>query len=647
MFSDDGITRVMAPRRDNAPPRSVRTQRAKPRASRAAPGPVAVAAAMLACAVLAGCASTPLPAWQSPRVMPVENVNRALPGNVVPPPAPTLDAAPGGAVVMPVRPGFELVPLASTGAAAPGTSLLTPASEPLPYSEAVAARFPAPAVVYATPGLAPNRVAFTTNAEMHAALQSVSSEASRSANVRAGLLTIGRSQRGEPLEALVVTRSANTEPSTLAADGKPTVLLIGQQHGDEPAGSEALLVIAREAAEGLLEPLLARINIIIVPRANPDGAAAGTRVTAGGIDMNRDHLLLRTPEAQALARLMRDYKPAVVVDDHEYTVAGRFLEKFNAVQRFDGLLQYATTANEPAFITKAAEEWFRRPIVAALNRQGLTSEWYYTTSSDPADRRVSMGGVQPDTGRNVNGLKNSVSLLLETRGVGIGRLHIQRRVHTHVTALASVLQSAAARSDDLKKLRSFVDRDVSAMACREEAVVQAAQTPGRHDLLMLDPVTGADRTVNVEWNSSLNLQTVKSRRRPCGYWLSMTQTDAVERLQDAGVQVLRFGDNGSMLADGYRETARSSAPRQDVRGTVADGASGGTVLVDVALNRNLMDVPAGSFYVPMSQPLANIVFAALEPDTQNSFFANHIVTSLDAVARLDAIPTIRMEGGQP
>ena len=44
-----------------------------------------------------------------------------------------------------------------------------------------------------------------------------------------------------------------------------------------------------------------------------------------------------------------------------------------------------------------------------------------------------------DTGRNVNGLKNAVSLLVETRGVGLGRLHIQRRVHTQVTTITSAL----------------------------------------------------------------------------------------------------------------------------------------------------------------------------------------------------------------
>jgi hypothetical protein len=611
---------------------------------------LALSTMALVCAVLTGCASSPLPPWSPSQGTRAER-GAPIAGRVVPGAPPVIDVAPGGpgsngAVITPVRPGFELVRPQAPGAEPAATNSLVP-PEALPYSEAVAARFPAPAVVYATPGLAAGRVAFTTNAEMETALQGISADASGGGRTRAGLVILGRSQRGDALEALVVTRSANTDATTLLADGRPTVLLIGQQHGDEPAGSEALLVIAREAAEGLLEPLLSRINIIVVPRANPDGAAAGTRVTADGIDMNRDHLLLRTPEAQALAHLVRDYRPAVVVDDHEYTVTGRFLKKFNAVQRYDGLLQYATTANEPPFITKAAEEWFRRPMVAALDRQGLTSEWYYTTSTDPADQAVSMGGIQPDTGRNVDGLKNAVSLLLETRGVGIGRLHIQRRVHTHVTAVASVLQSAAARADDLKQLRSYVERDVSSLACREDAVLQAAQTPERHDLLMLDPVTGVDRTVNVAWNSSLKLRTLESRRRPCGYWLSMAETTAVERLQDAGVQVLRFTESGSQLADTYRETTRSESPRTDVRGTVADGSGMDTTQVKVDLKRSLKDIPAGSYYVPMSQPLANIVFAALEPDSQSSFFANHVVTSLNGVARLDTVPTLRTDAGQP
>lgn len=423
--------------------------------------------------------------------------------------------------------------------------------------------------------------------------------------------------------------------------GKPTVLLVGQQHGDEPAGSEALLVIARELAQGLLLPALDRINVVIVPRANPDGAANDQRATTGGLDMNRDHLLLNTPEAQALARLARDYNPTLVVDAHEYTVVGRYLQKFGAIQKYDALFQYATTANLPEFLTKAAEEWYRRPLLAALKGQNLTTEWYYTTSSDLADKKISMGGTQPDTGRNVYGLKNAISLLIETRGVGIGRLHIQRRVHTHVTAITSALASTAQRASELQQLRPYIDKEVGAKACKDEAVVEAAPTSAQYDLVMLDPVTGADKALSVDWDSALALRSLKARARPCGYWLSAASTVAVDRLRLHGVQVLRVAEQGSMLGDSYRQVSSTSGERQDVRGAIADAKA--VIKVQVSLARGVVDAPRGSYYVPLNQPLGNLVMAALEPDTQSSYFANQLLQSLQSTVRVMADPTLKLE----
>src|SRR6218665_2171938 len=106
------------------------------------------------------------------------------------------------------------------------------------------------------------------------------------------------------------------------------------------------------------------------------------RAPANGLDMTRDHLLLDTPEARALAQVVNDYRPILVLDAHEFTVAGRYLQKFNAIQRYEALLQYTTTANYPEFLTKASEEWYHQPLLAALAAQDLTSHWYYTTSTD-------------------------------------------------------------------------------------------------------------------------------------------------------------------------------------------------------------------------------------------------------------------------
>ena len=582
--------------------------------------------------LLTACGSTPLPPWPA-----------AANGQRTTAPAPLPQRAQRGIVVP--------TPLGQTQSQQPTVvSSPLPAPAPLvvqdedpiapPYSDAVAARFPDPSTTYSTPGLAANRRGFTTNTELGQWLKTLADTPSRSAT-HTKLLTLGESQRGEPIWGLLITRAAGFDPAALDSSGRPTVVLIGQQHGDEPAGSEALLVVSRELTQGLLEPLLSRINVVVVPRANPDGAQAQTRVTANGVDMNRDHLLLNTPEARALARVVNDYRPILVVDAHEFTVAGRYLKKFNAIQRYDALLQYTTTANYPEFLTKASQEWYYQPMVAALQTQGLTSELYYTTSKNSEDKRISMGGAQPDTSRNVNGLKNAVSLLVETRGVGIGRMHIQRRVHSQVTAIASALRSTADRAANLEQVRSFVSRDVSAQACHDQVVVEAAATPTQRDLTFLDPDTGADRSIRVDWNASSTLRTVKSRPRPCGYWLAAGSTDAVERLRFLGLQVMRVAEPGGILAETYRETSRESSERQDVIGTIA--GSSDIVRIQVSTVRSAIDAPAGSFYVPLNQPRANLAVAALEPDTQNSYFANHVIEDLGQTARVMSNPALVFE----
>lgn len=570
-------------------------------------------AALLAATLLAACASPP-PAGTAVQSRPASQVPAPLGG-------------PGPAGPWPTRPAETTPPSAAAAASEPQAS-----SE----SVALAARFPEPPVRYATPAFASGRMAFTSNAEMQSMLREFAREAPLP--TRAQLLSPGRSQSGQPIEALLLTRLGDAASAALRGTARPTVMLIGQQHGDEPAGSEALLVLARQLAHGPLAPLLDRINVLIVPRANPDGAQAGRRATASGLDANRDHLLLRTPEAQAIAALMRDYEPMVVADAHEYPAAGLYLDKFGAVARADVLLQYATAGNVHEFVTRAAEEWFRQPLLSGLQREGLSAEWYHTLSAD--DRRVAMGGTRPDMGRNVSGLRHAVSLLIESRGVGLGRAHFARRVHTQVVAMTNVLQSAAARADDLVKLRRFVDGEVSRLACQGEVVVEAAATPSEYLLRLLDPQTGADKPVSVAWDSSLQLQVLKSRARPCGYWLAASEREAMLRLRGLGVSVQRVEANGVVRGETYRETSRATVPVSEGTRGLADG--GGVVLVQVEAVPALVDVTPGSWFVPLDQPLAYLVVAALEPDTPSSYVAGGVLSRVDGVARVLARPAFKL-----
>jgi hypothetical protein len=513
-----------------------------------------------------------------------------------------------------------------------------PAPEPAPTvvsqegaaseSAALAARFPDPAARYDTPAFEPGHDGFTSNAELRALVHALAADASGPG--APALIDLGSSQTGVPLEALRFSRPSAGAPH-------PAVLLIGQQHGDEPAGAEALLVIAQLLMPGgSLEPLLDRIDVLILPRANPDGAATNRRDTASGIDPNRDQLLLRTPEAQAQAQLMRDFNPVVVVDAHEFAALDRYLAKFGAAQRFDALIQYAMVANLPPLVTRASEEWFRLPMRQALKAQGLTSEWYYTSSSDPADKKLAMGGVQPDNGRNVNGLRNAVSLLIETRGADLGRAHLLRRVHTQVVAITSVLNNAAARAEDLQKLRRFVDADVAAKACRGDLIVEAAPTASEYTLTMLDPRTGADKSVTVAWDSALALTPLTRRARPCGYWLAADQTDAVLRLRALGVQVQRVDEAGELRSESFVEAPRPPSTTAEL--LPASLVGGPPRRVKVSIAPSLLDAPEGSYYVGLDQPLANLVSAALEPDSPSSFAANGVIENVRDEARVPRMP---------
>jgi protein MpaA len=83
-------------------------------------------------------------------------------------------------------------------------------------------------------------------------------------------LVLGHSVRGRPIVAY--ERGDRSAPATV---------VVGVIHGTEPAG---LAVIARLRRM----PVPPGVHLWLVPTANPDGLAAGTRQNAHGVDLNRN-----------------------------------------------------------------------------------------------------------------------------------------------------------------------------------------------------------------------------------------------------------------------------------------------------------------------------------------------------------------------
>ena len=503
---------------------------------------------------------------------------------------------------------------------------------------AVAARFPDPAVTYDTPGFRAGRDDFTSHAELMAFVAELQARTGGFA-----LRIIGASKEGRAIPLLVFASTRTVTPEAMIKSGKPTVLIVAQQHGNEPAGSEAALVIAARLAAGDLKPLLDRINVLIVPRANPDGAETFVRDTSVRIDMNRDHLLLRTSEARAIALVAREYQPDVVIDAHEFTVMDRWVAKFGGVMSYDALIQYATVGNLPPELTRQADARFRTAILAALDGAGLKPHWYFTTEAGSDDKTVSMGGVQPDTWRNVGGLRNAVSFLLETRGVGIGCAHFKRRVRTHELTMEALLRTTATSPAEVLALTRGAANGVAAAACRGDYVVESDATRTTHTLTFVDPVTAIDKDVEVPWRSALDIRTLRTRPRPCGYFLDGTQREAATRLRDLGAVVEQLAAPLTVRVERFRVVKSEQGRRADGRGAIDDPE--GVLRITVETEPIDATLPAGTYYISLAQPLANLVAAALEPDSQNSLAANRLLplTEGRTVLRATAPPSASLQ----
>ena len=480
--------------------------------------------------------------------------------------------------------------------------------------EAIARQFPEPSVPFTTPAFAPGRQDLTSHAEVFAFLDA---QARRSA--RLSIETIGRSQQGRAMALAVLTGPRGFDASL------PTVLLLAQQHGNEPAGGEAALVLVQSLANER-STLLNRVNVLVVPRANPDAAERFARESANGIDVNRDHLLVRTPEVQAIAAVARRYTPEVVLDLHEFTVAGRWVSKFGAVMRADALLQAATVGNLSPGV-QAAQGRYLAAARKALEAAGHIVDDYYTSSADAKDLAVSMGGVNADTGRNVGGLRNAISLLLETRGIGIGRAHYARRVQSHVLAATAVIEAAAQDGPALVQLQRDAGVAAAAQACNGNVAVVVRQTTQRRSLSFLDAKSGEPRDVEVLWRSSHQMELERERARPCGYLIGADQHAAVQRLRALGIEVATLGTSAQQplwAVEDFVVEAEAAGQRQDARGAIADNQDNIRVLRVQTRASQLVPAP-GSYYVTLNQPLAALASAALEPASQNSFAANRLL----------------------
>lgn len=112
--------------------------------------------------------------------------------------------------------------------------------------------------------------------------------------------------------------------------GPLKVFMWSQMHGDEPTATPALIdmfaFLQNNRDKDWVKKISETMTIRGVPMLNPDGAEMYQRRNLQGIDINRDAIDLRTPEARLLKQLRDDWNPSIGFNLHNQqslTTVGR------------------------------------------------------------------------------------------------------------------------------------------------------------------------------------------------------------------------------------------------------------------------------------------------------------------------------------
>lgn len=467
---------------------------------------------------------------------------------------------------------------------------------------------------------------------------------------------LGYSAEGRVLP-LVVWGCADPSAAAVRASGKLRVYLQGGIHGGEVCGKEALLLLARQLAAGERDEWSASMVLLIAPLYNADGneridsrgrarqngpfAGVGQRATARGFDLNRDHVKLDTPEAYALARLLRDYDPHVYVDLH--TTDGTY----HAYH-----LTYAPPLHPATYAPLVA--LLRDALLPAVTRRveerhGWRS-FYYGNLPPPDHGNLSWEAPSTEPGwysydhrprysSNYAGARNRIGLLGEAYSYAPFEERVRvslafceevlEYLHGHGAAVTALLRQADEHTvvGESLAVRARLARAAAPVTILKGAVAEEANPfTGDAVLRRLDvaePVAVADYGA---------FEATQVEVAPRAYLVPAGMASALRLLELHGIGFRRLAADTIVTAEAFRIDSTRVA---------AELYEGHRELTLYGRYEPLRTgVAAGTALVPLAQPLGRLAFLLLEPRADDGVVAWNLVDA--DPDSLDVYPILRL-----
>ena len=453
------------------------------------------------------------------------------------------------------------------------------------------------------------------------------------------LHTIGKSTQGMDIPMAVLANPMISNANQAKASGKPVIYIQANIHAGEVEGKEVAMMLMRDILLGDKMDLLKNQIIIFVPIYNVDGndkmekglrasqenspLETGTRENGQGLDLNRDGVKMEAPETKGMiTNVLNLWDPQLTVDLHttngtwhgySLTWAPGYLSSGES-----GPYNYLNEVMLP-LITKNAKEKYdlnMGPFGDFSTREGWPLKNFYTYNHHP---RYIINQI---------GLRNRMSILSES----FAHERFYQRIHSTYHFVYEILNHCNNHSEEIVKINKQAEwsaiekvknqagtlkKGVRFKMVPTEKPLQHFRTYDYEKFLKEDGTTTLLRTGKIVYYDNITyfaaFKDTVSALLPRGYIIPAGLDTIVEILRKQGVKVTTLEKNQRFSGESFFIEKWNKSPRK------FEGHY--MVSVEGTFNAREMLAKKGDFIVDMAQPLANLIFYMLEPQSDDGLLS--------------------------
>jgi hypothetical protein len=445
------------------------------------------------------------------------------------------------------------------------------------------------------------------------------------------VVEFGVTPEGRSMIALVVSKDRAFTPEAAARTGKAVIFIQSGIHAGEIEGKDTVLMLVRDmTVSKKFAGWLDRAIFVMVPVFNVDGheyfspyhrpsqngpKSTGLRANAQRMNLNRDYVKADTPEMRAWLKLFHAWNPDFHIDNH-VTDGADF--------QYDVTWDMARNQD----IADPAGAWVREKFVPELDRRmegdGHIVAPYGALRNADGRREFFMEVFSPRYSHLYSAVLNRPSLLVESHSLKSARTRAWAHYDIDRHAIEIIVQDPEA----LRKAVREADRAMAARAGDRNAapVYLAGRVSGKSRPLVYhalkngpfkSEVTGGQVNRYLAEKDDIatvihdQIDTTMEARMPLGYVIPAAWTGIVDLLKLHGVEMERV----VKPLDGTFETYRFA----NIKFATASNEGHVAVNFETRPVSEHIALPAGSWWVPLSQRRGRLIFSVLEPQAPDSF----------------------------